>query len=362
MKKICNYTAVAGCVLLLASGCCAQHNAVQNTRPFTTIGRVIETDSSTVRIFWPGTQVQTQFSGTAISALIKDESGRNHFAVIVDDSLYKNIPLKKGAHEYVLAEGLPHGQHRVSLYKLTDWFDGESELIQFIYPPAARQKAVVEKKKWKLEFYGNSITVGAGMFSKKDAANWPGSSTFNYYSYGAIAARKLDASAHFIASSGIGLMVSWGSLIMPEIYNRSNPADSNSSWNFDKYQPDVVIVNLLQNDQSLIGDKNNTQFIRRFGTEAPSADTIIGRYKDFISRIRAHHPNAYILCCLGSMSAVRPGSPFPDYIKTAVALLNDRRVGTHFFTPIKHNEHPTRQEHEAMAEELIPVLKKILSP
>ncbi|HTG55769.1 MAG TPA: SGNH/GDSL hydrolase family protein, partial [Niabella sp.] len=313
-----------------------------------------------VLLFWPGTQVSAQFSGATLSARIRDDNGRNHYAVIIDDSLRGQIALKYGTHDYVLASALPPGKHRVILHKLTDWFDGSSEFIDFIQPNGMKTKAATTARKWKLEFYGNSITVGAAMFSKADSLNWPGSSTHNYFSYGAVAARKLNASARFIASSGIGLMVSWGSLIMPEIFNLTNPDDSGSKWLFSSYQPDVVIVNLMQNDHALIGQENHQQFIRRFGKTAPGADTIIRRYTDFISTLRACYPNAYILCCLGSMSAVRPGSPFPDYIRKAVALLNDKRMGTHFFKPIKGNEHPNKEEHQQMADELVRILTPIL--
>ncbi len=362
MKKIYDHIIIAGLISTLTTSCSTQHANISSPRKtFAVEGRVIETDSSTVRIFWPGTVMSTSFTGTELRAKLFDENGRNFFAVIVNDSLHNVIGLSKGTHEYLLAKDLPKIKHVVKLHKLTDWFDGESEFISFLYPESSKPTALKEEKKWKFEFYGNSITVGAGMYSRRDSLEWPGTSTHNYFSYGAVAARRLNASANFIASSGIGLMVSWGNLIMPEIYNLTNPADSSSLWNFNNYQPDVVIINLMQNDQSLIGAKENSQFIRRFGNDAPSADKIIRCYADFISNIRTHYPNAYILCCLGSMGAVRPGSPFPGYIQKAVETLNDPRIGTHFFKPIKGNDHPNKSEHEEMANDLVSVLEKILA-
>jgi len=40
--------------------------------------------------------------------------------------------------------------------------------------------------------------------------------------------------------------------IMPEMYDGLNPADGNSKWNFNEYTPDVVVVNLFQNDSWLV--------------------------------------------------------------------------------------------------------------
>lgn len=346
----------AGIITII--GCHPAQSLHQSAPQLYTEGRITTIDSGSIRIFWPGTKIQACFEGTEARMRLYDEAGRNHFAVIIDDTLHHSFRADKGEKEYLLATALPVGKHRVAIYKMTDWFDGGSVFRGFQFPGG---HAVTEtsKPRYRIEFYGNSITVGAGMLSREHS-RYAGSSTNNYLSYGAITARHFNASARFIASSGIGLMVSWGSLIMPEIYDRCNPADSSSRWDFSAYQPDVVIVNLMQNDYALLQQKNNSQFIRRFGTEAPAADTIISRYAGFISKIRRHYPDAYILCCLGSMSAVRAESHFPEYIRKAVASLNDPKIGTHFFQPIAGNEHPTPEEHETMARELIQVLTPIL--
>lgn len=345
--------------LLPISGCYAPQSLRQSSSTLYTEGRIITTDSGSIRIFWPGTSIQARFEGSEVRMRLYDDAGRNHFAVIIDDTFHHSFRADKGEKEYLLASALPAGRHRVAIYKMTDWFDGESVFYGYKFP-YGKPVAETRKPRYQLEFYGNSITVGAGMLTRSHPL-YAGSSTNNYRSYGALTARHFNASARFIASSGIGLMVSWGSLIMPEIYDRCNPADSSSRWNFSSYQPDVVIVNLLQNDYALLQQKNNSQFIRRFGSASPAADTIVGRYAGFIAQIRAHYPDAYILCCLGSMSAVRPESPFPAYIRTAVASLNDQNIGTHFFRPVAGNEHPTPEEHEIMARELIQVLTPILS-
>lgn len=349
---------ICAAAILPMSGCLSPQSLRQSLPQLYTEGRIITSDSGSIHIFWPGTKIQSSFEGTEVRMRLYDEAGHNHFAVIIDDMLHHSFRADKGNKDYLLATALPKGRHRVAIYKMTDWFDGGSVFRGFQFPDG-QAIAETSKLRYRIEFYGNSITVGAGMLSRSHPL-YAGSSTNNYLSYGALTARHFNASARFIASSGIGLMVSWGSLIMPEIYDRCNPADSSSRWDFSAYQPDVVVVNLMQNDYALLQQKNNSQFIRRFGTEAPTADTIISRYAGFISKIRTHYPDAYILCCLGSMSAVRAASPFPEYIRKAVASLNDRKIGTHFFRPIAGNEHPTPEEHEIMASELIRVLTPIL--
>ena len=43
-------------------------------------------------------------------------------------------------------------------------------------------------------------------------------------------------------------MVGWFPEIMPEIYDRLNPMEPNSKWDFIKYSLDIVVINFFQND------------------------------------------------------------------------------------------------------------------
>ena len=49
------------------------------------------------------------------------------------------------------------------------------------------------------------------------------------------------------------------------MYNRLIPTDSTSKWNFSLYQPDVVVINLLQNDTWLVNLPEHEEFKKRFG-------------------------------------------------------------------------------------------------
>lgn len=246
---------------------------------------------------------------------------------------------------------MPHGIHTVELFRLTDWNDGIAWFYGFRYGPDANVLSVPPKKK-RIEFYGNSITVGAGMKEAEGAAAG-GNPTDNYLSYGAVTARHYDAAYSCIARSGIGLMVSWFSMTMPEMYDRLNPFDTTSVWDFSKATPDIVVVNLMQNDYALSSMPDYDQFKKRFGSKPPAPESIISAYRDFISRLRGHYPQASIICVLGNMDATRPGSPWPRYIEQAVAALHDPKIYSHFFPFRNAPEHPTVAEHREMAQRLI---------
>ena len=145
---------------------------------------------------------------------------------------------------------------------------------------------------------------------------------------------------------------------MPEIYDRLNPFDAGSKWDFSKFTPQVVVINLFQNDAGVIQSGSGPLFEARFGHTPPTEDFNINTYKNFVSNIRAKYPKASIICALGSMSACKPGSPWVGYIQKAVSALNDKKIYSFIFTYKNTPGHPTIKEHQAMAGELIAVIDK----
>jgi len=172
-------------------------------------------------------------------------------------------------------------------------------------------------------------------------------------SYAAITARYFNAEYSCICKSGIGVMVSWFPLIMPEIYDRQNPTDITSKWDFTLYTPDIVVINLFQNDSWLVTMPENGEFISKFGTTPPTDKFIVNAYKEFVSSIRKQYPNAEIVCMLGNMDITQEGSKWPNYVKTAVDELADSKIHTYFAKFKGSPGHPTIKEHENMAKGLI---------
>lgn len=307
-------------------------------------------------LYWPGTALRINFNGTGIKALLKDEKGQNYYNVILDGGNVHKLKMDTARKFYTLAENLPVGNHTIELFKITQYhkeygrgytkfFGFQLDNGKILSPP--------KLKKNKIEFYGNSVTCGHAI--EDTTGGDSGASKFenNYLSYAALTARHYQAQYSCIGKSGIGLMVSWAPAIMPEICNLTNPADSTSIWDFSKFTPDVVVVNLLQNDAGIVGRTDFKEFKRRFGSTSPTEESIIQAYQTFIQNIRKEYPRANIICTLGSMGATQVGSKWPGYIQAAVSNLRDKRVYTHFF-PYKNSAgHPRVKDHKVMAESLI---------
>ena len=316
-------------------------------------GRVDTSKVNGVALYWSGTSIKFNFEGESIAAVLKDEKGDNYYNIIIDNNTPFILRPTATKGYYKLASKLSKGKHTVEIFKRTEWNRGKTSFYGFQLKgnPKLLPKELTQQK--KIEFYGNSITAGYAIedFSGKDSPD--STYTNNYLSYAAITARHFKADYHCICKSGIGITVSWFPEIMPEIYDRLNPLNPNSKWDFSLYKPDIVVINLLQNDSWIVNLPENDEYKKRFGNKTPDAAYIISAYQEFIAQLRNHYPKADIICTLGSMDAVKEGSKWIGYIKTAVANLNDKKIHTHFMPYIEASIHPSIQDHEEMANSLI---------
>src|ERR1700761_1355180 len=320
-------------------------------------GRIAMTDS-TAELSWPGSSITVNFEGTRIRVVMADERSDNNYNVIVDGKVLSFLHPLQQKKEYVLAAGLRPGKHTLELFKRTESSMGKTWFYGFglkkgeeILPPPAAQKR-------RMEFFGNSISCG---YADEDTAGKDrGTSPYEngYMSYAAITARHFNAEFHNTSKSGIGITVSWFPMVMAEMYDRQYESDPITKWDFSKYTPQVVIINLFQNDCWIVELPDNEQFKARFGSKPPTPEFIINAYAGFVKSVRGKYPDAKIICILGSMDATKAGSPWPGYIEKAVATLDDKNVYIDIL-PYKNTPgHPSLKEQQAMADDLIGYMEK----
>ncbi|UEG52077.1 GDSL-type esterase/lipase family protein [Mucilaginibacter daejeonensis] len=340
-------------LLTWAATCCAQTIDIKpNDTRLHYNGRVDVKADSTM-LSWSGNGFDISFEGSELKAMLKDETGSNTYNVVIDGAISNKLLIGQYKSWYTLAEGLPVGKHTLQLFKLTEWGMGRSWFYGLSTGAQTRVLAAPAPRKHKVEFYGNSITCGYAILDTAGKDRGTAQFEDNWQSYAAITARHFNADYSCIARSGIGVLISWFPLIMPEMYDRLDATDPNSHWDFKKYTPDLVVINLFQNDSWLVKQPENPQFKARFGTQAPTAEKIIEAYEVFVKNIRKQYPKAHIICALGSMDATRPGSVWPGYVEKAVARSKDPNISTLMF-PYKNTPgHPSASEQIAMAEQLI---------
>ncbi|WP_428331229.1 SGNH/GDSL hydrolase family protein [Mucilaginibacter sp.] len=342
---------------LTAFSCKAQTIINYNDNHIHYMGRIAMRDDA-AELSWSASSIKINFEGTGVSVVLKDERADNNYNVIVDGKVISVLHPENGKKEYELVAGLPKGKHSLELFKRTEWAMGKTWFYQFELENKGKILAAPATKKRKIEFFGNSISCG---YADEDTTGQDrGTSAYEngYISYAALTARHYNAELHNTSKSGIGVTVSWFPMVMPEMYDRLDATDPNSKWDFSKYTPDLVVINLFQNDAWIVNLHDNEQFKARFGNTPPTTDFIINAYANFVKNIRAKYPKAHILCILGSMDATKAGSPWPGYIDKAVAGLNDKNVYTHFIPYKNTNGHPSAKEQQAMANDLITYIDK----
>lgn len=349
---------VALVLLVLFSACGVNKTQVMfNNTKLNYEGRIVYRDS-VAELSWPGTSVSMQFEGTGASVILQDLDTANYYNVIVDGEVVSKIHTDTVKQRYKLASGLPKGKHTVQVFKRTEWDKGKTLFYGFKIDEGGKLLPAPKAKKRKIEFYGNSITCGYGNEDFSEQDRWFGYFQNNYETYGAVTARHFNAQYHCIAKSGIGITVSWFPTVMPEIYDRTDATDSTSVWDFSQYTPDIVVVNLFQNDSWLVNKPEHESFKNRFGTQKPDKEYIIKAYKQFVASLRGKYPDAHIICALGNMDATIEGSEWPGYIRSAVKKLGDDKVYTCFFPFKNTGGHPKVAEQHAMADQLIAFIEE----
>lgn len=323
-------------------------------------GRVDFANRAAPVLSWPGSSIEGNFTGASLALKLDDQRGRNFFNVFIDGDLARPVIVQaaKGGKTYPVATGLAPGAHRFLITKRTEGEEGATTFLGLELADDGELLPPPPRKRRHIEFFGDSITSGMGNEAADGKPDDLPKEKNNFMSYASITARNLDAEAHIISQSGIGVMISWFSFTMPEFYGQLDAVGKNDSkWDFSRWTPDVVVINLLQNDSWLIDDHKRLQPI-------PDDAQRVLAYKQFVQKIRAQYPKAYIVCALGSMNAVQPGSKWPDYVRGAVAQIreeqNDQRIDTLMFEFTGYTAHPRVRHHEANAARLTEFIQQKL--
>ncbi|ANI88713.1 hypothetical protein A9P82_05090 [Arachidicoccus ginsenosidimutans] len=343
--------------VLLSSGVFSQEIIVKDNNPDIQYSGRMELNDTAAVISWTGSSVQFNFRGTSVKALLRDEDGNNYYNVIVDNQILQRLHLTKGKHEYILCSGLKNTKHSLQLFKITEAAFGKTWVYQFRLNSDAKLLPPPPVPKRKIVFYGNSITCG---YAVEDSSGNNGAPEYEngYLSYATVTAHHFHADFHCISKSGIGIVISWFPLTMPEMYDRLYYNKPDIKWNFTKYTPQIVVVNLFQNDSWLVNMPDNAEFKRLFDKTPPTSASIVNAYESFIKNLILHYPKSKIICALGNMDASKKGSPWIDYIKKAVADINNKNVDTCIFPYKGTPGHPDEKAQRAMADQLIAFINK----
>jgi lysophospholipase L1-like esterase len=317
------------------------------------IGRVAR-NGETATFAWSGTGIVAAFEGTSVSVQLND-SGSNQFTVLVDEMPQPLLDAQSGSHAYPLATGLIAGRHTVEIYRRTEANQGETTFEGFDFGDGALAAPPPPKPR-RIEIVGDSITCGYGNEGADTSCGFTPETENHYLTYGAVAARALNAELSTVAWSGKGVVYNYDTDTnnpMPTLYKRVLPDDASSVWDFS-VKPDAVVINLGTNDFSTDGDPTTEQF----------RDAYMG----LVGQIREGAPDAFILCTNGNMLSGADLDAARAGIHAAVDALTtagDTQIAA-WDMNVPNDEpgcdwHPTKATHALMADALVTELKTHLT-
>ena len=317
----------------------------------------IDPSSEGMELLWPGTTVSFNVRSQNLNIkLAYHGNNGNYMRVLVDGKTIKQFKVEQGIHEYVLLEnqdqeslytqGKVEDFHEITLYKQTGILAGGVIFMGVSTEDDGQVIASPSKNQLKMEIYGDSITVGGNVHGEyEEGYDWNLHTNEDHYlSYGALIARHFDAKLHTTAICGTGVVVGWNEGNMPDYWDKVQYDLNSTPWDFRKYQPDLVLVNLGQNDCKSVF----------FDQEPFPRDDFIKTYVKLIQDIRGVYPRAYIGLIPGGMSGIQQEDLRAAFLESVRILeLDDDRIAHHIIVSSQTGMHPGVREHTAMAKELI---------
>jgi lysophospholipase L1-like esterase len=324
-------------------------------------GRVDRKPDGPVTMAYPGVELRFRVKGTSqINATFTTTNDGCWFGVFIDDIPLPKVHLVKGNATVTLAENLdPKRVYTVRVVRRTESWLGVATLHQLDLGTGGQVLSAPRLPKKRLLFIGDSITCGektecVAPDYLKDARAWNAD-----ISFGHVLGRRLEAQVHLVSYGGRGVFRDWQgkdntqTSNAPIFFERTLPDDPNILWNHASYVPDAVIIGLGTND---------------FSKSIPEESVFVSAYVAFLQRIRAVYPRTF-LCVTDSPITI--GSPergpvLTKYLQSVVAQVTQKGDKKIAYVPVRYQSgskadaHPDGAQHQRIADDLEPVLRKAL--
>lgn len=335
---------------------CASTDAMSDST-VQTYGRTYEKDGGIV-VDNVNSGIGFSFYGTQCKIQIMNISGASYVRYYVDEDTegVRVLLSGVGAHTYTFAEDLAEGVHHIRVMKATEQnyygrysfrFDGietgEDCVLLNRFPEAP------QKKKLKIDFYGDSITAGEGNLVESPTTEITVANSDGTQTYAAFTAEALGSESSFVGYGGITVKArKWNGqeYTMFEIWNWY------STFNQTKYpidpDTDFVVINLGTNDAAAYGSGTNAVKSKKFAED----------YRAMLDAMTAVYTKAKFVLCYGMMGT----EPFIDLgIERVIKDL----PGKAYYCSLPSStdgagRHPSVAGHRAAAETLTAFIQELL--
>lgn len=265
-------------------------------------GRIDFSNPKGVTMYYPSSYVMFRFCGSVCKVVLENKKvwWDNYIGCVIDGEQKKFKLMDSGEECIDLGEGLDEGEHTLMLFKRMDGCHSLS-IKGFILKAGSEICKESHKNDRRIEVFGDSVSAGevseAVTYEGKEDPLHNGEYSNSWYSYAWITARKLNADLHNISQGGIALLDRTGYFCEPDYIGMEQCYDKLNyhaalgpvtSWNFNKYTPQVVIVAIGQND-------SHPEDYMAVDYHCKKAEIWRSKYLVFIRNIRKIYPNAHII-------------------------------------------------------------------
>ncbi len=322
--------------------------------------------ASGIEFTFTGTSATVNIIGDSMYTMGKDKQAR--FAVYVDGERTLDTQVDAAEKSYEIFSSATEKETTVKILKLSE--SAESIFgIRSVTVNGTAPKPTAEKE-LKIEFIGDSITCGYGVDDEVKENHFSTSTEDATKAYAFKTAQKLDADYSLVCYSGHGIISGYSSddkkvtaQLVPPIYEKFGKSYGNANgfspitvdWDFSRFVPDFIVINLGTNDDSYTKRK-----------EDRVAD-YTENYVKFLKKIRENNPDAHIICALGVMG----DNLFTPGVEKAVELYTaetgDTNVSAFHLTPqdgstgFAADWHPTEATHEIAATAMAEEIKRLMA-
>lgn len=255
------------------------------------MGRTVTTPDGAVAFNYPGVTAMLRFEGRSIELLTSPGSG--YWMVEVDSLPAVKREIASGDSVSLVADYLSEGPHSTRITYCIEGYEKNPEIRGFRLAPGGSMLPAPERPALKMEFIGNSITCGYGIEADSAAIHFSYDTENHCLTYAYLTARELDADFNVVARSGIGMYRNYngpregdGHQTMTLEYDNALLYKPGLPWDFSRFVPDIVCINLGTNDTS---------------TRNYDINLYEEAYGSFLDRLRRYYPDAKIVLLTGPM-------------------------------------------------------------
>jgi hypothetical protein len=320
---------------------------------YTAVGRFVQQSGNALSFVLPTSRLGGSFSGTSLGVQMGDPN-YDYFDVILDGNIIVSPNVAQNApclplaaaqainpnvdaytgcfgtaasttpRTFVVANNLAPGQHTAWLIKRTEFYQGSGTngvgrptFYGFVLDADATMLTPPARRDRRIDFIGDSAFTGYGaghrMRDASDTCDFIASQQEAAASVPYYTGELLHADITNASASGQGVVHSTydptAAHLLPALYEEALPFSPTPAWAFSPTGADVVVV--AGGGDDLDGASGSGTF--------PDPNAFVSGYAAWLGKIRAHYPQAFVVCALTAGAKTGDITTLGNAIQKAVA-------------------------------------------